>query len=117
MKTSYSRLLVLVFTLFILATKAAYASSNHGYAVDLLKGEDNVTGAKLAYQYHPQGMQNFVGDARFYLETSVNVWQYRYNQQSQSNIVLAMSPVVQFPAFSVYNTPLLCRGRYWFFIT
>ena len=68
MKTSYNRLLVLVFTLFILATKAAYASSNHGYAVDLLKGEGNVTGAKLAYQYHPQGMQNFVGDARFYFQ-------------------------------------------------
>ncbi|WP_350607881.1 acyloxyacyl hydrolase [Pseudoalteromonas sp. MER144-MNA-CIBAN-0113] len=105
MKTSYNRLFVLVFTLFILATKAAYASSNHGYAVDFLKGEGNVTGAKLAYQYHPQGMQNFVGDARFYLESSVNVWQYRHDQQSQSNVVLAVSPVVQFPAFSVYNTP------------
>lgn len=105
MKTAYNRHLVIGFSLFLLITKAAYAASNHSYAVDLLKGEGEVAGAKLAYQYHPKEMQDFVGNTRFYLETSVNIWQYRYDQQSQSNIVLAMSPVLQFPAFSVYNTP------------
>lgn len=105
MKTSYNTVLVIVFSLFLLATKTTHASSPHGYAVDILKGEGNITGVKLAYQYFPKGMQNLVGDARFYLETSANLWEYRHHGQSQSNHVLAISPVVQFPAFSVYNTP------------
>ncbi|TMO98751.1 acyloxyacyl hydrolase [Pseudoalteromonas sp. S3260] len=105
MKTSYNMISIIVFCLFLLTTHAAYASPNHGYAVDLLKGEGNVTGVKLAYQYYPEGAQNFVGDARFYLESSINLWHYRHDQQSQSNLVLAVSPVVQFPAFSLYNTP------------
>ena len=52
MKTSYNMISIIVFCLFLLTTHAAYASPNHGYAVDLLKGEGNVTGVKLAYQYH-----------------------------------------------------------------
>ncbi|MBB1355117.1 acyloxyacyl hydrolase [Pseudoalteromonas sp. SR45-5] len=105
MKTSLKTLIISSVLVVSLFGKLAFAQSDHGYAVDFLKGEGNVNGVKLAYQYHAPGMQNIIGDARFYFETSVNMWEYRHGDETQSNLVLAMSPVLQFPAFSFNNTP------------
>lgn len=105
MKTVYKTFTLILFLVISVCGNTAFAQSNHGYAVDVLKGEGNVNGVKLAYQYHAPSLQNLVGDARFYFETSVNMWEYRHGDNSQSNLVLAMSPVLQFPAFSFHNTP------------
>lgn len=103
MKSFFKILILLIASLFINTT--ALAQSNHGYAVDVLKGTGNINGIKLAYQYHMPKMQNLVGDTRFYIETSVNLWKFAHSHHSQSNLVLAVSPVLQFPAFSFNNTP------------
>lgn len=105
MKAVFKTLSVTLFLVISMFGKSALAQSDYGYAVDLLKGEGNVNGIKLAYQYHAPNLQNIIGDARFYFETSVNVWEYRHGDESQSNLVFAMSPVLQFPAFSFHNTP------------
>ncbi|WP_372762227.1 acyloxyacyl hydrolase [Pseudoalteromonas sp.] len=106
MNTFYKALTTLFFTLLALTSHTTHARSEHGYAIDLMKGSGNVTGLKLAYQYHPHSLQALIGDARFYFESSVNLWQYRHGDNSQSNLVLAVSPVLQFPAFSISNTPI-----------
>jgi hypothetical protein len=105
MKTSLKTLITSFLLVVSLFGKHTFAQSDHGYAVDFLKGEGNVNGIKLAYQYHAPNMQNLIGDARFYFETSVNMWEYRHGDETQSNLVLAMSPVLQLPAFSFNNTP------------
>ena len=65
MKTSLKTLIISFALVGSLFGKLAFAQSNHGYAVDFLKGEGNVNGVKLAYQYHAPSMQNLIGDARF----------------------------------------------------
>jgi len=105
MKTVLKNLTITLILAISLFGKSVFAQSDHGYAVDILKGKGNLNGVKLAYQYHAPSLQNLIGDARFYLETSVNMWEYRHGDNSQSNLVLAMSPVLQFPAFSFHNTP------------
>ena len=103
MKTSFSSLFIFV---LLFTSQHAFAQSQHGYAIDLLKGEGGVNGFKLAHQYYPTGLQSLLGDTRFYFETSVNLWQYNHGDKTQSNVVLAMSPVLLFPAFSINNTPI-----------
>ncbi len=91
MKTSFLSLFIFV---LLFTSQHAFAQSQHGYAIDLLKGQGGVHGFKLAHQYYPTGLQSLLGDTRFYFETSVNLWQYNHGDQTQSNVVLAMSPVL-----------------------
>lgn len=105
MKIFYKALSTLFAVLLATTSQYTYAISEHGYAIDFLNGSGGVTGIKLAYQYHPQSLQGLIGDSRFYFESSANLWQFRHDDNSQSNLVLAMSPVLLFPAFSFNNTP------------
>tara|TARA_Y100000588_G_scaffold145664_1_gene159489 strand:- start:124 stop:660 length:537 start_codon:yes stop_codon:yes gene_type:complete len=89
----------------LLATPT-YAASNHGYAVDYIQGEGDVKGLKLAYQYHIPNEKLPFQHARLYFESSFNIWQYGKDNKHQTNIVLAMSPVIQYPVFNVKNMPV-----------
>jgi len=106
MKTLLKPLIKTALFLYLLSVNYATANSSHAYAVDLLKGEGNINGLKLAYQYHAPSLQKLIGDSRFYFETSVNMWQYDHTGESESNTLLAMSPVIQYPAFNFSNTPV-----------
>jgi lipid A 3-O-deacylase len=103
----FSKALITLFvTLLATTSQYTHATSEHGYAIDFLNGSGGVTGLKLAYQYHPQSLQGLIGDSRFYFESSANLWRYQHADDSQSNAVLAISPVLQFPAFSISHTPI-----------
>jgi len=101
-------LLILVFiTMFSSFSHANdYTRSPHGYAVDYIQGEGDVKGIKLAYQYHPQSLQSLLNHTHIYLESSVNIWQYGAENNHQTNTVLALSPVFQYPIGSVANIPV-----------
>jgi hypothetical protein len=105
MKAPFKVLTTLLLIVLSLTSKYTFATSAHGYAVDFLKGTGSVNGLKLAYQYHAPGLQSLIGDSRFYFETSVNMWEYQHGDETQSNAVIAISPVLLFPAFSFNNTP------------
>ena len=89
----------------LLATPT-YAASNHGYAVDYIQGEGDVKGLKLAYQYHIPNEKLPFQHARLYFESSFNIWQYGKDNKHQTNIVLAMFPVIQYPVFNLKNMPV-----------
>lgn len=88
----------------------SYASDNkpspHGYAVDYIQGEGDVKGIKLAYLYHPESLQTLFKNTHVYLESSINLWQYGAENNHQTNTVLALSPVFQYPIGSVASIPL-----------
>ncbi|MBQ4833307.1 acyloxyacyl hydrolase [Pseudoalteromonas sp. MMG010] len=92
--------ITLTLILLLALTSKAHAQRLHGYSVDVLKGEGNVAGIKLAHKYYAPQLQKLVGHAKFYFESSVNVWQFHKSGHSQSNTVVAISPVLQFPAFN-----------------
>ncbi|GGE85826.1 acyloxyacyl hydrolase [Pseudoalteromonas gelatinilytica] len=83
-----------------------YAASNHGYAVDYIQGEGDVKGLKLAYQYHIPNEMLPLQHARLYFESSFNIWEYGKHNKHQTNVVLAMSPVIQYPVFNVKSMPV-----------
>ncbi|RJF34397.1 acyloxyacyl hydrolase [Pseudoalteromonas gelatinilytica] len=83
-----------------------YAASNHGYAIDYIQGEGDVKGLKLAYQYHIPNEILPLQHARLYFESSFNIWEYGKHNKHQTNVVLAMSPVIQYPVFNVKSMPV-----------
>ncbi|WP_304635475.1 acyloxyacyl hydrolase [Pseudoalteromonas sp.] len=83
-----------------------YAASNHGYAIDYIQGEGDVKGIKLAYQYHIPSEKLPLKYGRLYFESSFNIWQYGKENNHQTNVVLAMSPVIQYPVFNVKGIPV-----------
>lgn len=105
MKTTHI-LNALTFVITASLTTPAFANSNHGYAIDYIQGEGDVKGVKLAYQYHIPQEQLPFQHARLYFESSFNIWQYGKENSHQTNLVLAMSPVIQYPVFSVKNIPI-----------
>jgi len=82
-----------------------YASS-HGYAIDYIQGEGDVTGVKLAYQWHTDWLKQYSDKLELYFESSVNFWEYGQQNKHDSNFVLAISPVIQYPVGRFYTYPL-----------
>jgi len=96
----------LILSAAALLAAPSYSASNHGYAIDYIQGEGDVKGLKLAYQYHVANEKLPLQHARLYFESSFNIWQYGKDNKHQTNIVLAMSPVIQYPVFNVKNMPV-----------
>ncbi|MDP4534760.1 acyloxyacyl hydrolase [Alkalimonas collagenimarina] len=66
-------------------------------SVEYLKGAGRVQGLRLAYrpsEYHFATLP-ILGDANLYWEASTNFWQYGQPSKYQSNVVLALSPVLK----------------------
>ncbi|MDQ9091505.1 acyloxyacyl hydrolase [Pseudoalteromonas haloplanktis] len=104
------KLTLVVLVLTFMSSGLSYASdsmlSPHGYAIDYIQGEGDVKGIKLAYQYHPEHLQSLFKNTHIYLESSINFWQYGTENNHQTNTVLALSPVFQYPIGSVAGIPL-----------
>ncbi|NVK54217.1 MAG: acyloxyacyl hydrolase [Alteromonadaceae bacterium] len=64
-------------------------------SVDYIRGEGDVEGIKLAYQFYQLSLDEYVEDLRIYLETSINFWEYGTPRQHDTNFILAVSPVLQ----------------------
>lgn len=67
------------------------------YSVDYIRGESDVEGVKLALQYHTNLLKDVSENLNVYFETSVNFWEYGETNERDTNFVLAISPVVQYP--------------------
>jgi lipid A 3-O-deacylase len=91
------------------SAQAAMSDSNSSQlSVEYLKGEGRVNGMRLAYrpvEYHVTSLP-WIGDANIYLEASTNFWQYGNPSHYQSNVALALSPVLKKQFASLYDRPV-----------
>lgn len=76
------------------------------YSVDYIQGEGDVQGIKLAAQLHTDWLRDYSEHLHVYFESSVNFWEYGEQNSHDTNVVLALSPVVWYPVTTVANKPL-----------
>lgn len=93
-----------------LASFSIQASTDHQLHVAYLQGEGDVQGLKLALQrrspfWQKQLQQYGIGGA-LHFEISANVWRYQPNNQTDQNLVLALSPVWSKQIGSMLQRPL-----------
>ena len=62
-------------------------------SLDYIKGEGDVDGIKLAYQFYQRDLSALLPNLALSLETSANFWEYGADNNHDSNFVLAISPV------------------------
>lgn len=77
-------------------------------SVEYLKGEGQVHGVRLAYrpvQFHLTELP-LAGDAAVYIEASTNIWRYGQPASYQTNIALAVSPVLKKQFANWYDKPV-----------
>ena len=98
---SFIKLFVLTFSL--VACSFSYAKE-WSYSVDYIQGEGDVQGVKLAVQYHTDWLEQYSEKWNLYFESSVNTWEYGAANQHDTNFVLAISPVFQYPIGHWGNT-------------
>ena len=99
-------LLVLGFLILSLQAHAQVA------AIDLVKGEGDVLGLRLGYrpvEWHLAELP-VLGDAQLYMEVSANLWRYGDTPEYESNLAVALSPVLMKQFTTLYN-----RALYWEF--
>ena len=68
-----------------------------GYSVDYIRGEGDVEGVKLAVQYHTDWLKTYSDKWNLYFESSINTWEYGAPNRHDTNFVLALSPVFEYP--------------------
>ena len=95
---------LLITLLLISALIPAYA--NHGYAIDFIRGEGSVNGVKLAYQYNIDQPLDILWPLTLTMETSANFWEYGEENKYDSNVVIALSPIVRLPIGTAFNKPI-----------
>lgn len=89
--------LLLLFSLtFTLQSSPGHAKTQ-AVAVDYLQGEGDVQGLKLAYQQQMPWLHNISPQLTMLLEASANFWRYGPTNSSDSNAVLAFSPILRYP--------------------
>lgn len=98
MKGTYPTfLLLLLLTLSLTLFSAAGRANTQAIAVDYLQGEGDVQGLKLAYQQQMPWLHSISPKLTVLLEASANFWRYGPANSSDSNAVLAFSPVLRYP--------------------
>ena len=75
-------------------------------SVDYIRGEGDVEGIKIAAQWHTNYLKSWSERLSVYFETSVNFWEYGADNSYDTNFVLAVSPVFQYPVFTFYDKPI-----------
>lgn len=95
----------LVLTLFFtgLSQIAQAKSLQQAVAVDYLQGEGDVQGLKLAYQHHVDWLHGLDPRLNMLFEASANLWRYGPANSSDSNAVLAVSPILRYPLGQAYD--------------
>lgn len=89
----------LMLTLFFsgLLNMAQAQPHDQGFAIDYLQGESDVQGLKLAYQHHVDWLSSTHPNLGLLFEASANFWRYGPANSSDSNAVLAISPILRYP--------------------
>ncbi len=95
----------LVLTLFLsgFSQMAQAKSLQQAIAVDYLQGEGDVQGLKLAYQHHVDWLHGLDPRLNMSFEASANFWRYGPANSSDSNAVLAVSPVLRYPLGQAFD--------------
>ncbi len=75
-------------------------------SVDYIHGEGDVSGIKVAYQYRVDWLESWSKELGLYFESSVNFWEYGAENKHDTNFVLAMSPVIEYPITEFNNKPV-----------
>lgn len=86
--------------------KGVFADTKNAIAIDYIRGEGDVEGIKLAYQLHFEQIQVLSTNLDFYLETSVNFWEYGVENNRDTNFVLAASPVFLYKTGYIKKLPI-----------
>ncbi len=86
---------ILPVIMLINLTMIGFPAVADSVSVDYIRGEGDVEGVKLAYQFYERSLDEYVEDLRVYVETSVNFWEYGTPRQHDTNFILALSPVLQ----------------------
>ena len=87
----------------MLMTLSSHAIDITSMSVDYIRGEGGVEGVKLAVQHHTNYLKKFDDRLHLYFESSVNFWQYGDENTHDTNLVLAVSPVVEFPVGILFD--------------
>ena len=98
--------ILIVSTILMILTPHAYANNNTSMSVDYIRGEGGVEGVKLAFQYHTDYFKEFDDRLNLYFESSVNFWEYGSDNIHDTNFVLALSPVIEFPVGNLYRNKI-----------
>ncbi|MCL2915878.1 acyloxyacyl hydrolase [Shewanella corallii] len=80
-----------------------------GVSLDYIQGEGDVQGVKLAAQYHTDWLSRLSEHLHLYFETSANFWEFGANNRYDSNLVLSLSPVIQYPLFTLGEQEVLAE--------
>lgn len=83
--------------LFCVLTGHSAVAQDWSYSVDYIRGEGDVEGVKLALQYHTDWLESYSDKWTLYFESSINTWEYGAPNRHDTNLVLAISPVFQYP--------------------
>ena len=70
---------------------SVYADS---LSIDYIQGEGDVKGLKVAYQFYEKDLSNLLPEFAINFETSANFWEYGAQNTHETNLVLALSPVL-----------------------
>ena len=97
MKLTKQRLFMLLLTLTFTVLSSQSHAKTQAFAVDYLQGEGDVQGLKLAYQQQMPWLHNISPKLTVLLEASANFWRYGPANSSDSNAVLAFSPILRYP--------------------
>lgn len=81
-------------------------ANTRSMSVDYVRGEGDVEGFKIAAQWHAHSFTSWSEQLSVYVETSVNFWEYGGDNSHDTNFVLAVSPVFQYPVFKFYGKPI-----------
>ncbi|MBO9491849.1 acyloxyacyl hydrolase [Endozoicomonas sp. G2_1] len=103
----WSRLLLLLQVgVFSVLFSFGATAQQHRAAVDYIHGEGDVEGIKLAYQYHTNWLKSWSKHVNLYFESSINFWEYGAENNHDTNFVLAISPVIEYPIAEYRHTPI-----------
>jgi hypothetical protein len=97
------RALVLTLLMSGLGQMAQAKSLQQAVAVDYLQGEGDVQGLKLAYQRHVGWLSRLSPSLDMLFEASANFWRYGPANSSDSNAVLAVSPILRYPLGQAFD--------------
>jgi lipid A 3-O-deacylase len=90
--------LVLTAVVSLVTVKSALATPTYqqAVAVDFLVGSDDITGVRLGYRPYTHNISTipFFDGVEVYWELSVNFWEYGIDNDHETNIVFALSPVI-----------------------
>lgn len=89
----------------VLSTGQANAKQQ-SISVDYIHGEGDVSGIKVAYQYRVDWLESWSDKLGLYFESSVNFWEYGAENKHDTNFVLAISPVIEYPITEFNNKPV-----------